>query len=602
MISALPDKMSGKMMAQPTLKRMSVSICSAIFLAAGLLGLASMKLSAATFNPFQEAYVELTPPSELYENGACFTSMVVPLDVNYDGRQDLLAHYFCNDFDGSVAPEPTLDALMVYISDADGSFAVGNKKTFGAEQISLGGATRNYSTGDFNNDGRKDVVFAVNWEDGRPHLNFDSWDTEQTVLLSNERGYSIERVGEPVYGHGIGTVDNGQGYQDILTYSRSDWGGLDIAVLRWQGAAAEYVTQNYPAIEGGLTFGGVPSGEDGVLGAIYNGTDNGGIDYFKKIAGRWQESNAGDLERLTVETVTWVTWNGDPGLFRVSELEGKYYNNLGIVDSCYLPSTPELPGYIVGKFTGWYLGESYDENGTYYEMEQPIINKLVFFEVGESGVTRVNTPFAEEYPDDFFNFFSCRDLNQDGLPDIAVHNQTGNVAQMSQPFSGGAPRTYLRKPDGKFAVLDTSSFPKGEEDGTQLGLYADINGDGLEDLILYNTDPNIPLRVHAANARMSLPSAETQFLSLLKTLQKSTNWDSNATAIGLVSSESALIAAGQESVLVGKPSDEAVKGKPATVSSAPLGLAKPVPTLSMFAVGLLCGLLGVVGLLARPAK
>ena len=101
---------------------------------------------------------------------------------------------------------------------------------------------------------------------------------------------------------------------------------------------------------------------------------------------------------------------------------------------------------------------------------------------------------------------------------------------------------------------------------------------------------------------MSLPSAETQFLSLLKTLQKSTNSDSNGAAIGLVSSEPALIAAGQELALAGKPSDEAVKGKPATVSSAPLGLAKPVPTLSMFAVGLLCGLLGVVGLLARPAK
>jgi len=585
----------------PTVKRWCFSICSAIFLAAGLLGLASVKASAAAFNPFQEAYVELTPPGEIYEQGACFTSLVVPLDLNYDGRQDLLVHYFCNDFDGSVAPEPTLNALMVYISEPDGSFTVGNKKTFGAEQISLGGATRNFASGDFNNDGRMDIVFAVNWEDGRPHLNFDSWDAEQAVVLSNESGYSIERVGKPIYGHGIGIVDNGLGYQDILTGLRNDWGGYDVAVLRWQGAEAKYVTQNYPQIEGGLTFGGVPSDADGVLGGIYNGTDNGGIDYFKKIGGRWQESNAGGMERVRVDTATWVTWNGDPGLFRVTELEGKYYNNLGIVDSCYLPGTPELPGYIVGKFTGWYLGESYDENGTYYEMEQPIINKLVFFEVGESGVTRIDTPFSEEYPDDFFNFFTCRDLNQDGLPDIAVHNQTGNVAQMSQPFSGGAPRTYLRKSDGTFAVLDTSLFPKGEEDGTQLGIYADINGDGLEDLILYNTDPNISLRVHAAKARMSLPSAETNFLSLLNTLQKSINSHGNASE--LASSESAMIAESQELIANDKTLDESAKNKPVTaaVSSAPFSGAEPVPALPMVAVGLLWALIGVLGVFGLRA-
>ena len=356
------------------------------------LYLTASTVLATTINPFQSTYVELTPPNKVYNEGTCFTSLVVPLDLNYDGRQDLLVHYFCNDFNAEVAPEPTLNALMVYISEPDGTFKVGNKEIFGADSISLGGATRNYARGDFNNDGKPDIVFAVNWEDGRPQGDSFAWDTEQTLILSSASGYSIERVGDPIYGHGVGIVNNGLGYQDILTSRRNDWGGVDMAVLRWQGNNAIYVTQSYPKIEAGLALGGVPFDSDENTGGVYNSTDDGGIDYFTKSSGSWVEYNSAGLDRLSYDSATWVTWNGEPGFFRVSQLEGNYYNNLSIADSCYLPGTSEFPSYIVGKFTGWFLGKSFDEDGTYYEGKIPVVNKLIFFEVSETGITRVPSP------------------------------------------------------------------------------------------------------------------------------------------------------------------------------------------------------------------
>ena len=453
----------------------------------------------AVAGPFQTAPVTAPLVSDYYDSGACFSSLVVPIDLNSDGKKDLLAHYWCNDWNGEVAPLPTVDALMVYLVNEDGSLSVGNHSVFGSDALSLGGATRNYVKGDFNGDGIEDVAFAVNWEDGRPQSDGASWDTEQTVILSNGGSFGIVRVGDPVWGHGIGATRNELGYEDVLSARRNPWGGINLFPFRWRDGAFEDALALYPDVTG-MTVGGVVT--QGMQGGAdyYTSSYSGGINYHQRLSNSWLSSELGGIDKKHIETATYITWNGDAGNFVVSELDGSYYLNLDITDSCYLQASSGLPGYVVGKFTGRLLGKDYDSHGTYYEGDLPLINKLVFFEVTELGASTSETPLLEEFVKDFFNFFSCRDLNGDGLVDIAVHDQTGQW----RPYSGGAPRTYLRLPSGKFKHLSTDDFPKGIEQGSQIGIYADLNSDGLEDLILYNTDPQIALRVHYGNAHMEL--------------------------------------------------------------------------------------------------
>ena len=454
----------------------------------------------AAASPFQTEPVIAPLVSDYYDSGACFFSLLVPIDLNFDGKKDLLAHYWCNDWSGEVAPAPTLDALMVYLVGEDGALSVGNQSVFGSDALSLGGATRNYVKGDFNGDGTEDVAFAVNWEDGRPQSDGTSWDTQQTVVLSNGDAFEIVRVGDPVWGHGIGATRNELGYEDVLSARRNPWGGINLFPFRWRDGEFEEAIALYPDVTG-MTVGGVTTQEmQGGAGDYYTSSDSGGIKYHQRLANSWLSSELGGINKEHIETATYITWNGDTGNFIVSELDGSYYLNLDIADSCYLEATSGLAGYVVGKFTGRMLGESYDLHGTYYEGDLPLINKLVFFEVTESGVLTSETPLLEEFVTDFFNFFTCRDLNGDGLVDIAVHDQTGQ----SRPYSGGAPRTYLRLPNGKFKHLPTDDFPKGIEDGSQIGIYADLDSDGIQDLILYNTDPQIALRVHYGNSYMEL--------------------------------------------------------------------------------------------------
>jgi hypothetical protein len=99
---------------------------------------------------------------------ACFLSLLSALDLDGDGRKDLAIHGWCNQwglpagFDG-----PTPDAFHAYLNRQTG-FEPGNRTVFGRDSMSLGGASRKVSVADLNGDGRLDLAYAINREDGRP--------------------------------------------------------------------------------------------------------------------------------------------------------------------------------------------------------------------------------------------------------------------------------------------------------------------------------------------------------------------------------------------------------------------------------------------------
>jgi hypothetical protein len=76
---------------------------------------------------------------------------------------DFIAHFWCDsqtpaEFDD----QPVQDALVAYLSDGFGGYNIDNIEVFGSINPQLGGASRKYSRGDLNGDGKDDFAFAMN--------------------------------------------------------------------------------------------------------------------------------------------------------------------------------------------------------------------------------------------------------------------------------------------------------------------------------------------------------------------------------------------------------------------------------------------------------
>ena len=107
---------------------------------------------------------------------------LIPLNINDDEHIDFISHFWCDSLTpGEYDQTPVPDALVANLNDGYGNYSISNLSVFGEIYPKLGGASRKYAIGDINNDGKQDVAFAMNWEDGRASYDYDS-------MISNYSG------------------------------------------------------------------------------------------------------------------------------------------------------------------------------------------------------------------------------------------------------------------------------------------------------------------------------------------------------------------------------------------------------------------------------
>ena len=159
------------------------------------------------------------------DNPAMTLQMVSLLDLNADGKKDILAHFWHGNY--NAGPDyygEVPNKLMAFLQDDNRSFTLANKQIFGTEDVDLAGsASRKQAIGDFNADGYPDVAYAMNREDGRPGVypgtpHPPNWDSLPIVVLSDGDGsYTVTQPGtEAGWYHAVAAVPNELGYDDVI--------------------------------------------------------------------------------------------------------------------------------------------------------------------------------------------------------------------------------------------------------------------------------------------------------------------------------------------------------------------------------------------------
>lgn len=423
----------------------------------------------------------------------------IPVDLNGDQYQDLFVHYFCGagEFQG-YTDEPAPDAFVALRNNGDGTFDVINEEVFGQSHVELGGHARKFDQGDLTGNGLTDFAFAMNWEDGRsPDFEMINA-TEPTVVIALEQGkYEVVRLGERSWGHGVSIIPNLEGGNDVL-FAGFEGGGPGPQVFRYSAGQWLDVRDEYPLQFQGWA-GSARSIPKGLLNesSVFGIGTGGGQDYLS--LDLWRRDNSGwsmvDQFKLEVaQRIQMIPWQGgQPMDTTMVEFDGELYLDGGMDQMCLVEDLDGngTPG-IAAKIS---LGvhetlDEFDEETIYSQGDFRQANRLAVLKLSESGFTQVNNAIINEHLLVNYNFFHCRDLNNNGLTDIVAYGYSDGS---SENTDGGRPLLYLNNGEGKFELRPLIDIPvhthlndPGMTNRFQGRMY-DMNGNGIEDILLFGT-------------------------------------------------------------------------------------------------------------------
>ena len=400
---------------------------------------------------------------------------LIPTKINEDAYIDFIAHYWCD----SLTPAeydvaPTSDALVAYVSDNFGEYKIDNINIFGEINPRLGGASRKYARGDINEDGKDDFAFAINWEDGRASFDYESMISnyaKPAILLSNESGYEIVKLGINDWGHSVQIKD-----------SKVFFAGHSSQVFELIDSYWINISDSYS----NLSFASFLIFDDFIVNSVRKEFSQG-LELIK--------NNEVISSIMTEESfrVNFESWNNS-GSNNYSELgvyniRGENYFDGMISEMC------RKDNIIVATINASKLSSGdILEGGFYTESETVPVVIFSFYDIYNDSLRELDINIINEEINHNFNFFDCIDANNDQQKDIIA--QVFSEQWNDQDNNKGVPEIYIND-NGNYFNLDTSNWPIYSYADDSQGYLFDVDNNATLDLIVFplkiNTSGNIEI-------------------------------------------------------------------------------------------------------------
>ena len=429
---------------------------------------------------FNTSPIVLNDPQSYYSS-ICdnpVLSSMIPLDINGDTNDDFIIHYWCDqvEFGNSVRGEAR-NILVAFVSDGYGAYNVDNYNVFGESYPSLGGASRKFKIFDINGDGKDDIAYAMNNEDGRSAYFWEdqlSNGTQPTILLSTETGFTIERMGEADWGHAVSITDTG----DVI-FAGFNYG---TQAFRLQGEQWIDVTSEYPVVS--------PSAHlirgDFIANAERQ-SDRFGFYVTHRADNVW--SRIAEYMFVKDFDVQWESWNNngtgnyDPN--PVTSFYGKKYIG-GMFDSMCA-----IDNMLVAKVNAATLKDGSEPiEGQYYQnTDTYTVNMLMFFKLVDGEIVLQDNPIVNEDINVNYHDWTCNDVNNDAGNDI-VASVFSETWIDTREYRGGVPIVYLNDGFDNLTSVDVSEWPTYSQEVDTAGFLHDIDNNGTTDLIIHPLSTN----------------------------------------------------------------------------------------------------------------
>jgi hypothetical protein len=421
---------------------------------------------------YSEEYSTISVNLEDYpqsDNPALTLQMMTAIDLNADGRKDILAHYWHNNWNaGADYYGEVPNKLLAFVQDGDRNFTLATEEIFGTEDVNLSGsASRKQAVGDFNADGYPDVAYAMNREDGRPGVypGTPNWGSLPVVVLSNGDGsYSVTNPGtESIWYHAVAAVPNESGFEDVIYRPLSD--GDSALAYRFQSGAWSRVT-GYPKIDGW---------EMQATENIIWSTGVSAVELFDKEGSDWVQKSKISYPASN-EEVKVLTWNGDLSNQYLKNILGKDRVAVAFSESCIV----DEGRYYVTQMDSRLLPQDWRDFDYVVETSMEQDAPFIVFEYKNDQLIEASGLFSEQSSDRHSYRYACNDVNYDGLDDIFVSTLDGSNL------------LYLQTNENKFELQSELIFPSAQYAGNRSwrSVYEDIDGDGYVDLLYYNNFPS----------------------------------------------------------------------------------------------------------------
>jgi hypothetical protein len=426
---------------------------------------------------------------------------VVPVDMNKDGRMDLLLWLWCSPVsDRSTFIGPTPSRLVVFLQNSQGIFRNGTAEIFGKENVQPGGSGEYYVTGDFNQDGYTDIFWTAAREDGRGYSDWSTqWSANIAVMSQGNGTYRLDMVGSPNWNSGVSSIDNAQGGLDLLASSNSDspkrWrydlqtGWINIPGYEWTGGNGTLFLSRT-----------APNKESTTALVTYSNPTELGIKLYTYLGGSWNSSSKFSYPASVSQKKDTQT---EPTPAAFVSIEGIDYIDPSFSFTCQIKRAPSsapefLTVFEAQKIIGGYHGQVI----VYYSPESPLeeLFKIMSFSPGaQNELVKSDLVIRNEVTSEVkANRMACLDLNGDNYDDIILY--------VSKPEQ--TPIIYLNDRNGRFDRVRASVFPTSPSNHTSSNyVFADINNDGAKDLIYFQINgqggsPN-QLTIYKANRQLN---------------------------------------------------------------------------------------------------